>query len=186
MVLESRGDATRQGFDRTRKAYNWEALMLRRTLTLFAFVALTAASADSQKPDGEKQKFGAALVVPLKKFSPIHRFETLSGDPAKSGLYVIRIHAEAGYVSMPHSHPQDENIAVLQGSWAAGMGEHFNQESLETMEAGSYALLPKKMAHFAFSKTDTILQVHGLGPFTPRYVVPNYDLNDKGTFLRTS
>jgi hypothetical protein len=68
-------------------------------------------------------------VVPLKKFSPIHRFETLSGDPAKAALCVIRIHAEAGYIIMPHTHPEDENIVVVKGSWAAGMGERFNRQA---------------------------------------------------------
>src|SRR5512143_2704038 len=83
----------------------------------------------------------AASVIPLKTFSPTHRFETLSGDPAKTGLYVIRIHAEAGYVIMPHVHPEDENIVVVQGSWAAGMGERFDPRALEPMEVGTYALL---------------------------------------------
>jgi len=124
-------------------------------------------------------------VIPLKPFSPIHRFEILSGDPTKTGPYVIRIHAEPGYVIMPHIHPEDENIVVLEGSWAAGMGERYNPQTLEPMEAGSYILLPGKMAHFALSKTRTILQVHGLGPFTPRYVTPNYELTDKGIFLKT-
>jgi hypothetical protein len=86
---------------------------------------------------------------------------------------------------MPHIHPEDENIVVVQGSWAAGMGEHFNREALEPMEVGTYALLPKKMAHFALSKTQTIIQVHGLGPFTPYYVVPNYELTDRGVLLKT-
>jgi hypothetical protein len=65
------------------------------------------------------------------------------------------------------------------------MGERFNQQALQSMEVGTYALLPKKMAHFALSKTHTIIQVHGLGPFTPHYVTPNYELTDKGIFLKT-
>jgi hypothetical protein len=113
-------------------------------------------------------------VVPLKKFSLYQRFETVSGDPAKAGgLYVIRIHAEAGYIIMPHTHPEDENIVVVKGTWALGMGDRYNQNALEAMEIGAYGLVPKKMAHFALSKTDTIIQVHGVGPFTTRCVCFN-------------
>jgi hypothetical protein len=158
--------------------------MARRILMLLILVVLTVHSVRSQQGVPAHQT-AQASVVPLKKFSPIHRFETLSGDPAKTGLYVIRIHAEAGYIIMPHIHPEDENIVVVEGSWAAGMGERFNRGALEPMEVGTYALLPKKMAHFALSKTQTIIQVHGLGPFTPYYVVPNYELTDRGVLLKT-
>jgi hypothetical protein len=111
----------------------------------------------------------------------------VSGDPAKSGApFVIRIHAEAGYIIMPHTHPIDENIVVVKGSWAVGMGDRFNRQALEPMEVGTYALVPKTMAHFALSKTETILQVHGIGPFTTHWVVPMYELTDKGVLLETS
>ena len=80
---------------------------------------------DAQQPNQH-------LVVPLKKFSVDQRFETVSGDPAKAGaLYVIRIHAEAGYIIMPHMHPEDENIVVVKGSWALGMGDRYNPQALE-------------------------------------------------------
>jgi hypothetical protein len=128
-------------------------------------------------------------VVPLKKFSKLDmdkRFEKVSGDPAKAGApFVIRIHAEAGYIIMPHTHPEDENIVVVKGSWALGMGDRFNRQSLEPMEVGDYGFVSKKMAHFALSKTDTIIQVHGIGPFTTQWVVPVYELTDQGVLMKT-
>jgi hypothetical protein len=39
---------------------------------------------------------------------------------------------------MPHTHPVDENIVVLKGSWALGMGGHYRKEGLEGMEPGDY------------------------------------------------
>jgi hypothetical protein len=133
------------------------------------------------------QQGGEGHVVPLKTFPPDQRFETVSGDPAKSGApFVIRIHAEAGYIIMPHIHPIDENIVVVKGTWAVGMGDRFNRQALEPMEVGTYALVSKTMAHFALSKTETIIQVHGIGPFTTHWVVPMYELTDKGVLLETS
>ena len=128
-------------------------------------------------------------VVPLKKISKLamdKRFETVSGDPAKPGApFVIRIHAEAGYIIMSHRHPVDENIVVVKGSWALGMGDRFNRDNLEPMEVGDYAFVSMKMAHFALSKTDTIIQVHGIGPFKTQWVVPVYELTDKGVLMKT-
>lgn len=160
--------------------------MARRIWMLFTLVVLAAVLVRSQQSSAAQQAPGGH-VVPLKEFPPDRRFETVSGDPAKSGaLYVIRIHAEAGYIIMPHSHPEDENIVVVKGSWAVGMGERYNPQGLEAMELGAYGLMPKKMAHFALSKTETIIQVHGFGPFTTHWVVPMYELNDKGVLLLTS
>jgi hypothetical protein len=160
--------------------------MAQRNSTLLILIVLAAVSVRSQQARSAQQP-AQPHVVPLKKFPVDQRFETVSGDPAKSGvLYVIRIHAEAGDIIMPHTHPEDENIVVVKGSWAVGMGDRFNRQQLEPMEVGTYGLVPSKMAHFALSKTDTIIQVHGVGPFTTRWVVPMYELTDKGILLETS
>jgi hypothetical protein len=163
-----------------------EQIMTRRNSKRLLLAALAGVSVGSQEA-GVAQQPVERHVVPLKQFSGDHRFETVSGDPTKPGaLYVIRIHAEAGYVIMPHVHPEDENIVVVQGSWALGMGDRFNRQALEPMELGTYGFAPKKMAHFALSKTNTIIQVHGVGPFTTQWVVPIYELTDKGVLLETS
>ena len=66
------------------------------------------------------------------------------------------------------------------------MGERFDPNTLEPMEIGGYGLVGKKMTHFGFSKTDAIVQVHGIGPFTTTWVAPMYQLTDKGVLLSTS
>jgi hypothetical protein len=99
---------------------------------------------------------------------------------------VVRIHAEAGYIIMPHTHEVDENIVVVKGSWALGMGVRFNRDALESMEVGDFGFAPRKMVHFAFSKTATIIQVHGIGPFATQWLVPMYELSGKGVLLKTS
>jgi hypothetical protein len=47
-------------------------------------------------------------------------------------------------------------------------------------------MAPKNMAHFVWSKTETILQIHGIGPFASTVVEPVYELTDKGIFSLTS
>ena len=156
---------------------------------LVILAALIAVSVSSQQASPAQQPV-ESHVVPLKEISKLtmdRRFETVSGDPTKAGTpFVIRIHAEAGYVIMPHTHEVDENIVVVKGSWALGMGERFNRANLEPMEVGDYGFAPKKMAHFALSKSYTIIQVHGIGPFGTQWVVPVYELTDKGVLLKVS
>src|SRR5258708_32780571 len=89
--------------------------MAWRTSMLFILVVLAAVSVWSQQISVAQQPV-ESHIVPLKKFSVVHRFETVSGDPAKCGaLYVMRIHAEAGYIIMPHNHPEDENHSPVTG-----------------------------------------------------------------------
>ena len=163
--------------------------MARRISTLLVLAVLAVVSVGFLQA-GFSQQPAQSHVVPLKKSSKLamdRRFETISGDPANAGApFVIRIHAEAGYIIMPHTHLVDENIVVVKGSWALGMGERFNRETLEPMEVGDYGLVTKTMAHFALSKTDTIIQVHGIGPFGTQWVVPVYELTDNGVLLKAS
>ena len=113
--------------------------------------------------------------------------ETVSGDPQKAGVpFVIRIHNDAGYIVLPHTHPIDENITVVQGSWWLGMGERFTRSTLEPLELGAVGVVPKNMAHFAWSKTETIIQVHGIGSFGSRLVDPVFEPTDKGVSVLTS
>jgi len=49
------------------------------------------------------------------------RVQSVFGNPATPGApVVVRIHAEAGYIIITHTHQVDENIVVLKGSWALG------------------------------------------------------------------
>ena len=126
-------------------------------------------------------------VVPLNKIPSEQWIEKVWGDSDKPGLpFVIRIHNDAGYVVLPHTHPEDENIAIVQGSWSLGMGRRFSRSELEPMELGAFGFVPKKMAHFAYAKIETILQVHGIGPFENNVIDPLYQLTDKGVLLKLS
>jgi hypothetical protein len=126
-------------------------------------------------------------VVPLNEIPSEQWIEKVVGDSDKPGLpFVIRIHHDPGYVVFPHTHPEDENITVLKGSWALGMGRRFKASELEPMELGAFGFVPKKMAHFGYAKVETILQVHGIGPFVNKPIDPVYQLTDKGVLFKPS
>ena len=87
---------------------------------------------------------------------------------------------------MPHTHPEDENITVLTGIWALGMGSRVNVAELEPMEQGALGFVPKKMAHFGYAKVETMLQVHGIGPFVNLPIDPVFELTSKGVLVKPS
>jgi quercetin dioxygenase-like cupin family protein len=102
-------------------------------------------------------------------------FSVIAGDPSKPGLYVVRLKMPAGYKIAPHWHPTDEHVTVISGTFALGMGDKFDKMTMKDLPAGGYALLPAEMRHFALAKTDSTVQVHGIGPFALTYVNPADD-----------
>jgi quercetin dioxygenase-like cupin family protein len=104
---------------------------------------------------------------------PGAQIAVLSGDPDKPGKpFVIRIKTKDGTKIPPHWHPTDEHITVLQGHFAVGVGERFEGSRLQDLAPGTYAFMPKQVRHFAYSKGETIAQVHGIGPFQTIWVNP--------------
>jgi quercetin dioxygenase-like cupin family protein len=103
----------------------------------------------------------------------------IAGDPDKPGPFVLRIKSPARTRVAPHWHPGDEHVTVLSGTFAVGMGDVFDWKRLTVLPAGSYALLPREMHHFAISKTATVVQVHGMGPFQVNFVNPADDPRKK-------
>ena len=99
----------------------------------------------------------------------------VSGDPGKAGTFVVRLKAPAGFKVAPHWHPTDENVTVISGTFALGMGEKFDAAALKAAPAGGYGLMPAEMRHFAMAKTAVVVQVHGTGPFALTYVNPADD-----------
>ena len=148
------------------------------SLLLALFVAETRAASNDLVHGG---------VVPLHVIPSSQWIETVVGNMDEPGQpFVIRIHHDAGYVVMPHTHPEDENITVLTGGWALGMGARINMSALEPMEQGALGFVPKRMAHFGFAKVETVLQVHGIGPFVNLPIDPVYELTNKGVLSKTS
>ncbi len=97
----------------------------------------------------------------------------VAGDPDKEGqLFVIRIRLADGAKVPPHWHPGDEYVTVLKGTLLIGMGEAYDETKFQTMNVGNFTITPKEMRHFASCKGETIVQVHGIGPFKVNWVNP--------------
>ena len=68
-----------------------------------------------------------------------------------------------------------ENVTVLAGTVALGMGETFDESKMTTAAVGAYASLPAEMRHYFMAKSAATVQVHGQGPFVVNYVNPADD-----------
>ena len=103
------------------------------------------------------------------------KMAVLNGDPGQAGPFTVRLKAPANYKVMPHTHPTAERLTVIAGGFKIGMGEKFDESSMQTMTPGSYIVLPAGMAHFAKSNRESIVQIDSEGPFQINYVNPADD-----------
>jgi hypothetical protein len=100
----------------------------------------------------------------------------LQGDPSKPGSeYTFRARMPDGYRVPPHWHSVDENVTVLKGMFMMGVGDKFDESAGMPLKVGTFATMPKKVNHFVWTKGETIIQVHGIGPYTVNYVNPDDD-----------
>lgn len=99
----------------------------------------------------------------------------LEGDPSKDGPFTFRIKLPDGYRIPPHTHPKVERVTVISGTFNLGMGEKFDESVMRELPAGTHGFWPAGMKHFASCKGETILQLHGAGPWSIQYVNPADD-----------
>ncbi len=103
----------------------------------------------------------------------------VSGDPTKEGFYVVRLRVPAGFRIAPHTHPNDENVTVLSGTFHVGTGETFDTAKGATVKVGGFAHVGKGMTHYAYFPEATVIQLHGMGPQGITYVNPADDPRKK-------
>lgn len=103
----------------------------------------------------------------------------LQGDPAKAGPFTLRLKLPDGYRIPPHYHPAIEHITVLQGTFVLGTGEAVSSGTETPLGAGSFAFMAAGMRHFVRTQGETVVQLHGTGPWGITYVNASDDPRKK-------
>lgn len=112
-------------------------------------------------------------------YAPGAQLSIVRGDPSKEGMYVVRLKVPAGFKIAAHTHPNDENVTVLSGSFNVGTGDKLDEAKGMRIAAGGYSFVAKGMTHYAWFTEDTVLQLHGMGPQGVTYVNPADDPRKK-------
>jgi len=99
----------------------------------------------------------------------------LSGDPHKPGPFVIRLMAPPNYTIPPHWHSKAESLTVISGMLYLGDGDQLDRAKAHALIPGGFHYLPARAHHYAFTKSATIVQIHGEGPFDIIYINPKDD-----------
>ena len=95
----------------------------------------------------------------------------LFGNSSEGGSWIDRVKIPGGACALAHTHPQDELVTVMEGTWYLGEGAKFDSAKLRSFPAGSFIVIPAGIPHFVAAKEGTVVvQLSGSGKFQTDYL----------------
>lgn len=157
---------------------------MKRTLLLAASASLAVASlsgaALSDSADHKLLQPGDVKWGPGPASLPAGaQAAVLYGDPAKEGLFALRLKFPKGYRIAPHTHPKPEIVTVISGKFQFGMGEKADMSKATGFPAGGFVAMAPGTAHFAGADEETVVQLNSTGPWAVNYIDPKDDPRKK-------
>ena len=140
--------------------------MRRMALVLsILFVAVPLGHPARSAEGGSIVEPDALRWAPAQGVPPGAQVAVLSGDPSKSGPFVLRFKFPAGYELATHSHPTDEFLTIISGKARMAFGENADMAHAQPLTASAFTILPAGAWHHLWVDAETIVELHSTGPF---------------------
>ena len=133
-----------------------------------------AESAHHMMTTADELKWADAPSVPIGA-----KVAVIEGPLSEAGPITFRLKFPADYKLPAHWHPGIEHVTVISGTFHMGAGDKLDASKTKPLSAGSVAIMQPKTHHFAWTQEETIVQVHGVGPWAINYVNPADDPRKK-------
>lgn len=98
------------------------------------------------------------------------KMHVVSGNPGAAGPFVVHLMFPNGYIIKPHSHPADEHVKVVAGTFFYGLGDTMDRKAMKAMKKGEEGDLPATKSHYARARGRTVLELSSTGPIAVNYV----------------
>lgn len=89
--------------------------------------------------------------------------------------FTARLKLPAGYEIPAHWHPAIEHVTVLSGTFHMGAGDRLDRSRTKALGPGAAAIMQVGTRHFAWTSEETVVQLHGVGPWGVNFVNPDDD-----------
>lgn len=148
-------------------------------LAMLSAMVFTHARLSAEEPPSTEMHFYPPTTIEWKAgpaaLPPGAKMAMLEGDPTKEGPFVVRFKFPHGYHIPPHTHPKTERATVISGTVYLAAGEALDRNNAKQLPAGSFDFVPAGMKHTAWVEGETVIQLHGIGPWQINYVNPADD-----------
>lgn len=100
----------------------------------------------------------------------------IEGDLKTAEPFTFRLKLPADSKIGVHTHPVTERVTVISGTFYFATGDKFDPAQAKVYQAGDTLIIPAGMAMYAATKDqETVLQLHGTGPWGINYLDPADD-----------
>ena len=105
---------------------------------------------------------------------PGAKIAVIEGDLKSSEPITFRLKVPADSKVAVHTHPTAERVTVLSGTLYFAVGDKFDVAKAKAYKPGDVFIVPPGMPMYAYTKKgETIVQIHGNGPWGISYLNPN-------------
>ena len=111
----------------------------------------------------------------VASMAPGAKMAILEGDPANEEPFTFRLTLPANYRIDPHVHPAYERVTVLSGTFHFAHGEKFDRAQTKALSPGGFAVMAPGEPMFGYTEKETVVQLHGTGPWGIEYLNPEDD-----------
>ena len=143
-------------------------------LTMLVALVAVAWAADHVIVEPKDLKWEDMTALP-----PGAKAAIIEGPMDQAAPFTIRVKLPADYKIPAHWHPAIEHVTVLSGTFNLGVGDKLDPAKTHAIPVGGVGIMPPKTNHFVWTKEETIVQVHGVGPWGITYVDPADDPRKK-------
>jgi len=145
-----------------------------------ALVTLTATTGNTQGHGDHLMVAPADLKwADVPSLPPGAKIAVIEGPMNEAKPFTMRLRLPADYKVPAHSHSGIEHVTVISGTFNMGTGAKLDTKATRALGPGSVAIMQPGTRHFAWTKDETVVQVHGVGPWTVTYVDPADDPRKK-------
>lgn len=108
--------------------------------------------------------------VNVPSLPPGAKFALIEGNLSNAVPFTARIRFPPNYNIPAHRHPAIEHVTVLSGEFNMGLGDRLDKNRGDSLPVGSFVVIPPNTNHFAWTtEEETIIQIHGVGPWGITY-----------------
>jgi quercetin dioxygenase-like cupin family protein len=145
------------------------------TIALLGGTCAFISTANAQRADHQMTTADELKWAPVPSI-PGAQMAVMEGPMNKAGApFTARLKFPANSKVPPHWHSTIEHVTVISGVMNMGVGDKFDTSKTEALGPGSVSIMQPGTHHFASFSEDTIIQLHGIGPWTVSYVDPAND-----------
>ena len=149
-------------------------------LTLGIFCLLGTTPSRAEEPVAHLMLTPVELKwADITSLPPGAKVAVIEGPLSEAKPFTIRIKLPADYSVPAHWHPAIEHVTVISGTFNMGTGDVLDKAKTTPLTVGSIAIMQPKTNHFAWTREETTIQIHGVGPWGINYVNPVDDPRKK-------